>query len=115
SRGDFQMGASDADKNAKASEKPRNKIKINRAFFLGKTEVTQEQYQEVMGNNPSAFSAKGQFKERVKGFDTAKHPVDSVSWVDAVCFCNKLSERHGLPSYYKIDLPTELGTIKGGE
>jgi formylglycine-generating enzyme required for sulfatase activity len=112
--GDFFMGASDSDKRSRPEELPRSKVTINRAFFLGKTEITQAQYKEVMGNNPSAFSAEGQFKKRVQDLDTGKHPVESVSWLDAVRFCNKLSEMHGLETYYKIDVKNEVVTIKGG-
>jgi eukaryotic-like serine/threonine-protein kinase len=111
--GKFWMGGSDSDPRAKPAEKPRREVKINRAFFLGKTEVTQGQYEEVIGSNPSAFSAKGANKGRVKELDTSKHPVESVSWLDAVRFCNRLSERHELKTYYKID--GEVVTIRGGD
>src|ERR1051325_4246515 len=111
--GKFFMGASDTDRHASASEKPRREIKINRPFFLGKTEITQAQYEEVMGNNPAAFSKKGAFKDRIKDLDTSKHPVESVSWLDAVRFCNRLSERHELEPYYKI-ADKDVVTIKGG-
>jgi formylglycine-generating enzyme required for sulfatase activity/tRNA A-37 threonylcarbamoyl transferase component Bud32 len=110
--GEFWMGALDTDRNAQPSEKPRRKIKINQPFFLGKTEVTQGQYEEVMGTNPSAFSKTGRFKNRVKDVDTSEHPVDSVSWLDAVTFANGLSQRHGLEPYYKI--AGEVVTINGG-
>jgi formylglycine-generating enzyme required for sulfatase activity len=112
--GEFFMGGSDSDKRVKPEELPRRKVRINQAFFLGKTEITQAQYKEVMGTNPSAFSADGQFKARVQGIDTGNHPVDSVSWLDAVRFCNKLSEMHGLDTFYKIDPKNEVVTIHGG-
>lgn len=111
--GEFWMGASDSDPRAAKSEKPRRKIRINQAFLLGKTEITQAQYEEVIGANPSAFSAKGAHKLRVKDMDTSKHPVESVSWLDAVRFCNRLSERHDLRTYYKID--GDVVTIRGGD
>jgi formylglycine-generating enzyme required for sulfatase activity len=101
--GEFWMGASEGDKDASADEKPRHKIKITRPFHLAKTKVTQAQYEDVMGSNPSAFSAKGSHKEAVKDQDTRQYPVESISWLDAVRFCNRLSERHGLDPYYEID------------
>jgi serine/threonine protein kinase len=115
--GTFMMGGSDSDPNAHDSEKPRLEVKINRAFLLGKTEITQAQYQEVMGKNPSAFSANGQFKTRVKNVGTSNHPVENVSWIDAIRFCIRLSERHELKPYYEIIKKEgeEVVTIKGGD
>ena len=55
-------------------------------------EVTQEEYQRVMGTNPSEFSHHGQGKRQVVGQDTRRFPVESVSWDDAAEFCRKLSE-----------------------
>ncbi|MBT31643.1 MAG: transcriptional regulator [Thalassobius sp.] len=60
-------------------------------FLIGKYPVTQKIWKTVMGNNPSKF----------KGCDNC--PVESVSWYDAVEFCNKLSELHGLSKFYSID------------
>ncbi len=110
--GKFWMGASESDKNAFEDEKPRHKVTITQPFLLANTKVTQAQYEEVMGVNPSAFSPGGRFKERVKDLDTRQHPVESISWLDAVRFCNRLSERHGLAPYYQIDGKTV--TIYGG-
>jgi formylglycine-generating enzyme required for sulfatase activity len=61
------------------------------SFAIGKYPVTQEQYQAVMGNNPSYFQGNPQ------------NPVESVSYDDAVVFCQKLSEMTG--KNYR--LPTE--------
>ena len=58
-------------------------------------EVTQEEYQRVMGANPSEFSATGKEKDKVGGQDTKRFPVENVSWDDAVEFCRKLSEYAG--------------------
>jgi len=57
---------------------------------MSRYEVTQKQYSEVMGTNPSCF--KGD-----------KLPVEMVNWYDVVEFCNKLSEKNGLKPYYSID------------
>jgi formylglycine-generating enzyme required for sulfatase activity len=100
--GEFWIGAADTDINAGADEKPRRPITITQAFSLGKTKVTQAQYKAVMGVNPSGFSSGGRFKGAVDKKDTSDYPVDSVSWLDAVRFCNKLSEREGLPPYYRV-------------
>jgi formylglycine-generating enzyme required for sulfatase activity len=70
-------------------------------FFMGKYEVTQEQYQAVMGNNPSSF----------KG---AKRPVENVRWNEAVEFCRKLSEKTGknyrLPAEAEWEYACRAGT-----
>jgi formylglycine-generating enzyme required for sulfatase activity/tRNA A-37 threonylcarbamoyl transferase component Bud32 len=110
--GEFWMGASESDKNAFEDEKPRHKVKITQPFHLARTKVTQAQYEEVMGGNPSAFTSRGRFKGKIKSLDTKEHPVESISWMDAIRFCNGLSERHGLTPYYKIDGKTV--TIHGG-
>jgi len=88
--GEFQMGSPDSDSTADSDEKPQHRVRITKPFYLGVTEVTQEQYQRVMGSNPSNF----------KG---AQLPVESVSWEDAVAFCRKLSDKEGRT--YR--LPTE--------
>ncbi|MBO9599119.1 MAG: SUMF1/EgtB/PvdO family nonheme iron enzyme, partial [Cohnella sp.] len=59
-------------------------------FYIGKYEVTQKEWTEVMGNNPSKF----------KGDDL---PVESVSWYDAIEYCNKRSIQEGLKPVYNID------------
>ena len=84
-------------------------MRITRPFYLGVYEVTQEEYETVMGRNPSCFSAKGGGKDRVAGQDTRRHPVESVSWNDAIAFCNKLSEREGLRPYYRSGAGEQSG------
>jgi formylglycine-generating enzyme required for sulfatase activity len=70
--GSFSMGSNDFD-----DEKPIHKVNL-KAFKIGKYPITQKQYQSVMGNNPSNYKGENL-------------PVEQVSWVDAVAFCNKLS------------------------
>ena len=60
------------------------------SFYLGKYEVTQAEYQELTGKNPSFF----------KGLNL---PVEQVSWFDAIDYCNKLSEKEKLKAAYIID------------
>jgi formylglycine-generating enzyme required for sulfatase activity len=73
-------------------EGPQHRVRITKPFYLGMYEVTQGEYERVMGSNPAGFSATGQHKDRVAGQDTKQFPVDCVSWDDAVDFCRKLSE-----------------------
>ncbi|CAA6603775.1 exported hypothetical protein [Rhodospirillaceae bacterium LM-1] len=76
--GSFSMGSSDGD----AEEKPVHPVTIPRSFAVGKYEVTQEEWQSVMGSNPSYF----------KG---SHNPVERVSWDDAQAFIQKLSAKTG--------------------
>lgn len=61
------------------------------SFFIGRYEVTQAQYQELMGKNPS----------RLK--DDPRLPVEQVSWYEAVACCNALSAKEGLEPVYTIN------------
>lgn len=93
--GTFQMGQSSR---FYESERPMTSVTLTKLFWLGKTEVTQFQWQSVMGKNPSNF----------KG---ANLPVERVSWRDAMEFCRRLTERERtagrLPEGYVYMLPTE--------
>jgi len=92
--GRFEMGSPDGE--GQAEEQPRHPVTISRPFFLGVHEVTQDDYAKVVGQekNPSKFLGEG------------SRPVDGVTWLDAVAFCNALSAKDGLPAYYKIDGPS---------
>ena len=89
--GEFLMGSPESDTEASSDEKPQHRVRITEAFNLGIHEVTQGQYQAVMEETPSSF----------KGSDDL--PVENVSWLDAVKFCNKLSEREKRVPFYRID------------
>ena len=100
--GEFLMGSPESDTEASSDEKPQHRVRITRPFYLGVTEVSQAQYEAVMGNNPSDFSAAGGGKDKVAGQSTGEQPVERVSWLDAVKFCNKLSELEGRMPFYEI-------------
>ncbi|MDD4891763.1 MAG: formylglycine-generating enzyme family protein [Phycisphaerae bacterium] len=88
--GTFTMGSPDGEQDRRKDEGPRREVTLRKPLCIGMYEVTQRQYQAVMGTNPSRF----------KGDD---NPVDSVSWSDAVAFCRKLSAKTG----GSFRLPTE--------
>ncbi len=101
--GEFMMGSPDDDKEAGGNEKPQHRVRTTRPFYLGVHEVTQTQYKAVMGNNPSFFSSTGGGKDKVVGQPTDQDPVENVSWLDTVVFCNKLSEKEGLKPFYELE------------
>ena len=82
------------------SSSPANKVRLTQAYYLGTSEVTQEQYEKVVGVNPSHFSASGEGKELVKDEDTRQHPVERVSYIDAAEFCIHLSKQEQLKPVY---------------
>jgi formylglycine-generating enzyme required for sulfatase activity len=102
--GEFLMGSPLSESNRgddEGSNGPR-RVRITRPFYLGIYEVTQAQYQKVMGYNPSQFSATNGQRHRVTGINTDDFPVEWVNFYDAVEFCNRLSEQDGLPPYYVL-------------
>jgi formylglycine-generating enzyme required for sulfatase activity/serine/threonine protein kinase len=108
--GKFWMGSPEEEQERRADEGPRHEVEISKDFYLGKFEVTQEQYEKVMGKgtNPSWFSAGGGGKDKVAGMDTKDFPVEQVSWEEAKEFCKKLSEMEQEKAKgRKYDLPTE--------
>ena len=78
------------------SDETQHKVTLTQDYWMGKFEVTQAQWQAVMGNNPSNYKGDNR-------------PVENISWNDAKEFCNKLNEKYAgkLPAGYKFDLPTE--------
>ena len=72
------------------SEHPAHAVTLTKPFYMGKYDVTQEQYQAVIGANPSNFIGKG-------------NPVEQVSWDEAQTFCKKVTEL----TKVSVGLPTE--------
>lgn len=88
--GTFMMGALDSDTEAQDKEKPQHSVTLD-AFYMAETQVTQELWQAVMGNNPSRFNGN------------KNNPVDTVSWNDCQDFVKKLKQLTGK----SFSLPTE--------
>ncbi len=82
------------------SEGPQHEVILTHPFYLGVTEVTQSQFESLMGENPSHFSGSGEGKEIIAGLDTSNHPVEMVSWKTAAEFCTVLSTREDLKPFY---------------
>jgi formylglycine-generating enzyme required for sulfatase activity len=87
------------------AEQKRGNFTTN-GFWLGKYAVTQEQWEAVMGNNPSWFSKRGGGKDIVQGLDTKRFPVEQVNWDDCQEFLKKLNKT--------VTKPSSLRNIKFG-
>ena len=97
--GTFTMGATGNKKDSYKDERPAHQVTLS-SFSIGKYEITQEEWQTVMGNNPSYFKS-------------AKRPVENVSWNDCQEFIRKLNTMTGK----RFRLPTEAEweyAAKGG-
>jgi uncharacterized protein (TIGR02996 family) len=90
--GTFLMGSPEGEAGRSDNEGPQHEVEISKPFYMSVFPVTQGQWQQVMGNNPSWFSKTGGGNDEVKGMDTRDFPVETVSWNDADDFCRTLSE-----------------------
>ncbi|MCM1467617.1 MAG: formylglycine-generating enzyme family protein, partial [Alistipes sp.] len=83
--GTFQMGSPESEA-WRSEDETQHTVTVS-DFYMSIYEVTQAEYREIMGENPSSFS----------GDDL---PVENVSWLDAVRYCNARSEKEGLTPVY---------------
>lgn len=85
--GSFQMGSPESEAWRSADE-TQHSVTIS-DFYMSKYELTQKEYEEIIGNNPSNFLGENL-------------PVENISWLDAVAYCNARSEKDGLTPVYSI-------------
>jgi len=102
SAGTFTMGSPSTESGSDSDERPQHSVTLS-SFKMGKYQVTQEQYQAVMGTNPSNFTSAVSGESGTPG----KLPVERVSWYDTLVFCNKLSMIEGLSPAYRISGSTD--------
>ena len=92
------MMGSKADETGRGSDEIHHRVSFSKGFLIGKYELTQQQYELVMGNNPSTFRGPNL-------------PVEMVTWNQATEFCKQLTkkEKQGnlLPNGWSYHLPTE--------
>ncbi len=89
SAGSFLMGSPSSESGRRSDEGPQRTVNIS-AFQMSETEVTQKQWEDVMGWN-DCYYKRGD-----------NYPVEGVTWFDCLSFCNKLSEADGLSRAYTI-------------
>jgi|688.fasta_scaffold06594_17 formylglycine-generating enzyme required for sulfatase activity len=101
-KGTFMMGSPESEEGRDKNDETQHEVTISKDYYLGVYEVTQAQYEKMMGKNPSYFQGAK------VGNENANLPVEKISWDDAVEFCKKLSD---LPEEKKVGrvyrLPTE--------
>lgn len=100
--GEFMMGSPQSEARRFDDEGPQHLVRFAQPFYMGKYEVTQAQWEAVMGSNSSYFT------------HSRNLPVETVSWEDCQSFCRKLSSRSGqtvrLPSEAEWEYACRAGT-----
>lgn len=86
----FQMGSD------YTGEKPVHKVTFTRDIYMCDHEVTQAEWQSVMGNNPSHFQGEEANKKVADGEVQENRPVESITWYKAVAFCNELTKKENI-------------------
>ncbi len=106
--GEFIMGSPESEKYRDGNE-DQVKVKLTRDFEMQTTEVTQLQWFEVMGTNPSQFKSKNHCKgehREIEGVELCPHnPVERVTWNEVQNFITKLNQQKN--DGYTYRLPTE--------
>lgn len=109
--GQFRMGSPESEPGRRETLEGAVDVTLTKAFYIGKYEVTQHEYDAVMGSNPSWFRKEGFGREQVQDLDTTHFPVENEDSLKAKAFCQKLTSRPAeqshLQSGWEYRLPTE--------
>ncbi len=113
--GGFRMGSPTNEMDRFEPEGPQTEVTISRGFWMGKYEVTQGEYEAVMGSNPSTFNGlRMNWPEPGTNTDFGidlNRPVETVTWFDATNYCGRLTDRDRaagrIPAGTAYRLPTE--------
>ena len=77
-------------------------VTLTKAYMICDHEVTQKEWQDVMGSNPSYFQGEEADKKVADGEVQENRPVEQASWYDAIAYCNKRSIKEGLTPCYSV-------------
>ncbi|MEO0797269.1 MAG: SUMF1/EgtB/PvdO family nonheme iron enzyme [Verrucomicrobiota bacterium] len=94
---EFMLGAPPFDEKAEDDEGPHTRNTFSQGFWISRYEVTQREYQKLMGDNPSHFQGDPNL------------PVENVTWAEAMAFCDQLNQNYPdlIPEGYTFSLPTQ--------
>ncbi|WP_309381561.1 SUMF1/EgtB/PvdO family nonheme iron enzyme [Cerasicoccus frondis] len=96
--GSFTMGSPLSEPSRLPEEGPSTSVTLSQGYWIGAHEITQQQYAELIGFNPSRLQGK-------------QRPVEYINWKEAMTYCRKLNEREAasgrIPAGYEYRLPTE--------
>ena len=97
--GHFLLGSPESELGRTSDEGPQHKVTIPNGFWMSVYEVTQGEFQTIMGGNPS------------QSFDSPRNPVDSISWFEALDYCERITQQAraqgAIPEGLEYRLPTE--------
>ena len=96
----FLMGSPE-DEFGRDEDEQQHEVELSKDFWIGRTEVSQALYSAVMNDNPSAFQSP-------------TNPVESITWLDAILFCNAYSTQMGLTPVYEVTLGAPI-TVRWNE
>jgi formylglycine-generating enzyme required for sulfatase activity len=109
--GTFRMGSPEGEVDRGLLEGPQTDVILSRGFWISKYELTQGEYELVMGNNPSWFNGDRTAEVGEDYGTDLRRPVENVSWNDAIAYCAQLTARElgaeRIPANSAYRLPTE--------
>jgi len=107
--GSFNMGSPSTEEDRNDNEGPVHEVQITKPFYMGKYEVTQAQWETVMGTTVAQQRKKSIFPLRLKG-EGSRHPIYYITWEEAVEFCKKLGEDFRLPTEAEWEYACRAGS-----
>lgn len=94
------------------SEMPQHLVRLSQPIYISAHEVTQQEHMRVMGENPSTYAFGAKNEDGKVNYDS-NQPVETVSWLDVIRFCNELSAYENRAPHYAIN-GNEVSIVREG-
>jgi formylglycine-generating enzyme required for sulfatase activity len=108
--GTFVMGNSPTPDPNNYLNDTQHPVTLTKSFYMAVYELTQSRYEAIIGDNPSLY--QGEYGPVAAGEVQGNRPVETVSWYDAIVFCNKLSKKEGLTPAYRVLMDADGDNVK---